>query len=107
MQTRGELQRLKPDMQSHTMQYHQLIGLDDTPDVDVISVVEQSVTVRQEPYPVSDLGNAMRVLDLCGGILRYCSEAKQWYVYNNTCWEPKTSNQVAKLERKVLLLSYA
>lgn len=40
----------------------------------------------------SDLGNADRMVDHFGDVLRWCPERKVWYAYQSGCWHPGTSD---------------
>lgn len=41
-----------------------------------------------EPRRYDDLANAAHFLSIIGDEMLYCAEAKKWFIWKGTCWEP-------------------
>jgi putative DNA primase/helicase len=78
-----------------------------------VSTIARSVT-RYEPalspkqpksgaivsgFNLTDLGNAERLVNRYGDVLRYCYERKRWLVWNGKVWEWDAGNKVAALAK--------
>ncbi len=47
-----------------------------------------------DPFNRTDAGNAIRLVNDHGENIRYCSEMKEWYVFNDCIWDLDTSGQI-------------
>jgi putative DNA primase/helicase len=50
-------------------------------------------------FNLTDLGNAERLVNRYGDVLRYCYERKRWLVWNGKVWEWDAGNKVAALAK--------
>ena len=46
------------------------------------------------PLPLTDLGNAERLIARHGNDLRYCWPAKQWHIWDGTRWAPDNTGEI-------------
>jgi putative DNA primase/helicase len=46
------------------------------------------------PLPLTDLGNAERLIARHGNDLRYCWPAKQWHIWDGTRWAPDKTGEI-------------
>ena len=46
------------------------------------------------PFPLTDLGNAERLVARHGKDLRYCWPGKQWYIWDETRWAPDDTGEI-------------
>lgn len=51
---------------------------------------------------LSDVGNAERIIDLYGGIIRYDCIRDRFFIWNGCCWQIDISNSIYKLAKKTL-----
>ncbi len=60
-----------------------------------------------EPRHFTDLGNAMRLVELHGANIRYSYEAKKWYCWNGKYWQEDRTGGVKRLAKKTVRQMYA
>jgi putative DNA primase/helicase len=75
----------------------------------VTPAVVDTPTTRKDPsahYHLTDIGNALRLVDTCAGRLCYASEWKQWLVWDGQRWCKGDDAGVMKLAHKVALGIY-
>jgi putative DNA primase/helicase len=78
-------------------------------DVPYVPKTAQDTPTRKDPsahYHLTDIGNALRLVDTCAGRLCYASEWKQWLVWDGQRWCKGDDAGVMKLAHKVALGIY-
>jgi P4 family phage/plasmid primase-like protien len=66
--------------------------------------VDNASLLRQ---PLTDSGNAERILALYGPVLRYCVEMKRFLIYTGKVWTVDNSRKVSHLAKKAARLLFA
>jgi len=71
-------------------------------DYEELLQIANSITAypRHNHYPNTDLGNSKRFLDSHNNQIRYCSDAKAWYLWNGTTWKKDRQNKIQELGKK-------
>ncbi len=69
-------------------------------------VVEPAGTTA-EPRHFTDLGNAMRLVELHGADIRYSYESKKWYCWNGKYWQEDRTGKIKRLAKKTVRQMYA
>jgi putative DNA primase/helicase len=57
-----------------------------------------------EEYHPTDSGNAQRLVDAYGHLLRHVPEQKAWYAWDGRCWKRDIAGQVYEYAKKVAVL---
>ncbi|MGI6308458.1 MAG: phage/plasmid primase, P4 family [Dethiobacteria bacterium] len=60
-----------------------------------------------EPRHFTDLGNAMRLVELHGADIRYSYESKKWYCWNGKYWQEDRTGKIKRLAKKTVRQMYA
>jgi putative DNA primase/helicase len=67
----------------------------------------QGVDEAPKPKPCTDLGNAERLVERFGHLIRYCSENKRWLVYRTGRWIHDSGGRMYRMAYKVARSIYA
>lgn len=51
-------------------------------------------------FPLTDLGNAERLVSLHGRNIRYCHITKEWHIWNGKVWQPDNKAEIRKLAQQ-------
>jgi P4 family phage/plasmid primase-like protien len=51
---------------------------------------------RESNEPLTDAGNAQRLVRLFGGNFRYCREFTRWFIWNGKYWEPDSDGAIVR-----------
>ena len=62
---------------------------------------------QKEPRHLTDLGNAERLKDLYGGVIRYNYERKLWLIWTGKYWRWDDGNEVMRLAQKTARSIYS
>jgi len=55
---------------------------------------------RHPSYPLTDLGNSQRFVNLHKHRIRYCGNQKIWYIWNDIKWEQDNQNKIQELAKE-------
>jgi putative DNA primase/helicase len=58
-----------------------------------IGIVDRGPSAKGS-RPLTDLGNAERLIDDCGGNLRYCTKWRKWLIWDGTRWSRDSEGQI-------------
>jgi len=53
-------------------------------------------------FPLTDTGNAERLVDTYGGEIRFCEPEKSWYVWNGVVWVKDDRQRIHRLAKQVI-----
>ena len=63
-------------------------------------------SVKQKEYPLTDMGNAERLVSSAGDELRYCVETNKWLIWNKKCWEVDTTGGINRIAKGIVRSIY-
>lgn len=65
-------------------------------ETEVVQIAESMANYDPGPFPLSDLGNAERLVARYGRDLRYCHELGTWFVWRGTHWGENDDGEVER-----------
>ena len=68
---------------------------------------KETAIEEAEGFPLTDLGNAERLVARHGDKLRYCGAWKAWLIWRETHWERDETNQVERYTKETVRSIYA
>lgn len=72
------------------------------PGVEVDAIVSWGDTIAgSDPHPLTELGNARRLVERMGGNARHVIEASEWYICDGSIWIPDTDGHVERQAKAV------
>lgn len=95
----GRLRHLGMDEKALAEKLREINSTDCEPPVEANEVDAIAASYANYPLrrPLTDLGNAERLVDRHGRTIRYCSQQRSWYVWDARRWRHDVTQEVARL----------
>jgi phage/plasmid-associated DNA primase len=67
---------------------------------------EQCTELIAVGCPLTDIGNAERLILYHGNTIRYCAERKSWFIWRDIRWEPDVTGEINELAKETVIKIY-
>jgi putative DNA primase/helicase len=71
--------------------------------VEELDPIAGTTVLMRESYKPTDMGNAERLVDRYGDMIRYCAELMTWFIWDGRRWAPDTTLKIRQLGKATVL----